>query len=448
MKLHHLTLVLLLTLSGPIRSLAQIYADLSLDEGTNHLGVVRIELHHNQAPRPCANFIGLATGERPWINPFTGNVETNSPFYDGLIFHRLVHSFVLQGGDPLGTGTGGPGYVWQDQFAPGLNHSTNRYTVSMAHSGPNSNGSQFFITLGDASFLDEYHSVFGTVVDHPDTPNSRALIDNFRNHVAFPTNNVSRPLTDIIMRSVTITGEVSEINGFDVMAPELLLPTVRNVRSELNFTNDAVQIASYDWAVQNSHEYLIFSNLDPLTTWGRQFNLLTFLSNETVRVDIQPLLQVNAQQYYLATEIDYSHAPVFPSDLFGNQNRLEFDTEAGELAILFDTNTGGTWQFTDTNSLVTTGALTQLVFSNPGQYPNVTAGPNFLSAAYPSLARFISVREITAFFDQPVGPQLINAIQPTLSFHTATHGWYNGAVSSDLAILPRFRGSFEFTKAP
>jgi peptidyl-prolyl cis-trans isomerase A (cyclophilin A) len=106
-----------------------------------------------------ANFVGLATGKKAWQNPKTGAVEKNHPFYDGLTFHRVIPEFMVQGGDPMGTGTSGPGYNFEDEFAPGLGHKPG--TLSMANAGKATNGSQFFITEIATTWLDGKHTIFG-----------------------------------------------------------------------------------------------------------------------------------------------------------------------------------------------------------------------------------------------------------------------------------------------
>jgi peptidyl-prolyl cis-trans isomerase A (cyclophilin A) len=106
-----------------------------------------------------ANFVGLATGQKPWLDPKTKQVVKGKPFYDGLVFHRVIPQFMIQGGDPLGIGVGGPGYQFGDEIAPALTHQPG--TLSMANAGPGTNGSQFFINEVATPWLNGRHTVFG-----------------------------------------------------------------------------------------------------------------------------------------------------------------------------------------------------------------------------------------------------------------------------------------------
>ncbi|MBL7714815.1 MAG: peptidylprolyl isomerase [Bdellovibrionales bacterium] len=146
--------------------------DLGLGKGlfaifTTTAGEWICSLEEEKTPETVANFVGLATGEKEFVHPKTGE-KGKAPFYNGTIFHRVIKNFMIQGGDPLGQGIGGPGYRFKDEFHPSLRH-TGPGVLSMANAGPNTNGSQFFITLVPTPWLDGKHSVFGKVVKGMDT---------------------------------------------------------------------------------------------------------------------------------------------------------------------------------------------------------------------------------------------------------------------------------------
>jgi len=157
------------------------------------LGTFTVRLFEEQAPKTVANFTGLAEGTREWKHPATGKKETK-PFYDGIVFHRVIDGFMIQGGDPLGKGFGGPGYTFEDEFHADLRHDKEGI-LSMANAGPNTNGSQFFITLGPTPHLDRRHSVFGHVVEG---------MDVVRRIGKVKTGAQDRPVEDVVMKKVTI----------------------------------------------------------------------------------------------------------------------------------------------------------------------------------------------------------------------------------------------------
>jgi peptidyl-prolyl cis-trans isomerase A (cyclophilin A) len=156
-------------------------------------GTFVVRLFDQEAPKTVENFVGLAEGTKPWRDPRT-NQQVTRPYYDGLIFHRVIDGFMIQGGDPLGQGIGGPGYTFEDEFHATLRHDKPGI-LSMANRGPNTNGGQFFITLGPTPHLDDRHSVFGEVVSG---------MDVVRKIGGTPTNERDRPLTDVVVRNVTI----------------------------------------------------------------------------------------------------------------------------------------------------------------------------------------------------------------------------------------------------
>jgi peptidyl-prolyl cis-trans isomerase A (cyclophilin A) len=158
------------------------------------MGNIVVLLYEDKAPKTVENFVGLATGTKEWTDPKTGQ-KVKQPLYNGTIFHRVIPNFMIQGGDPQGNGRGGPGYKFADEFTPGLRHSKPGI-LSMANSGPNTNGSQFFITTVPTPHLDNRHSVFGEVVQGLDVV---VAIGNV------PRGPNDRPLKDVVLNEVTIS---------------------------------------------------------------------------------------------------------------------------------------------------------------------------------------------------------------------------------------------------
>lgn len=156
-------------------------------------GAFRVELFDDKAPATVANFVGLAEGTKEWTDP-QSRATVKKPFYDGLIFHRVIDGFMLQSGCPMGNGMGGPGYQFADEFGPGLQHDTDGL-LSMANAGPNTNGSQFFVTLAPTPWLDRRHAIFGRVVEGMDVVRKIGKTETGRN---------DRPVKNVVIESVTI----------------------------------------------------------------------------------------------------------------------------------------------------------------------------------------------------------------------------------------------------
>ena len=156
-------------------------------------GRIVIRLFPDHAPKTVRNFVELAEGGRQWTDPSTGGTTT-SKLYDGTIFHRVIPDFMIQGGDPLGTGRGGPGYKFADEFHPDLRFDR-PYLLAMANAGPGTNGSQFFITVAPTPWLNGKHTIFGEVIEGAD------VVDRISR---LKTGSQDRPAEDVTIESVTV----------------------------------------------------------------------------------------------------------------------------------------------------------------------------------------------------------------------------------------------------
>ncbi len=158
------------------------------------MGDIVVHLFDDKAPKTVANFVDLATGKKEWTDPKTGQ-KVKRPFYNGIIFHRVIPGFMIQGGDPLGTGFGGPGYDFEDEFNSELRHSK-AGILSMANKGPNTNGSQFFITVRAVPQLDNKHAVFGEVVKGQDVVVAISQT---------PRDPNDKPLKDVVIKEIVVS---------------------------------------------------------------------------------------------------------------------------------------------------------------------------------------------------------------------------------------------------
>ncbi len=165
-----------------------LYAVMETTEGT-----MTLRLFEKEAPKTVENFVGLAEGTKPWGDPKT-RAKVTRPFFDGLIFHRVIPGFMIQGGDPMGSGMGGPGYAFEDEFSKELTFDRPG-RLAMANAGPNTNGSQFFITEGPTPHLNMRHTIFGQVTEGQDVVHKIATT---------PTASFDRPKTPVVIKSVKI----------------------------------------------------------------------------------------------------------------------------------------------------------------------------------------------------------------------------------------------------
>jgi peptidyl-prolyl cis-trans isomerase A (cyclophilin A) len=167
----------------------QVYATLHTSAGD-----IEVRLFPDHAPKTVRNFVGLADGTKEWRDAGSGQQHQGRPLYSGTIFHRVIPNFMIQGGDPQGTGRGGPGYQFEDEIHPELTFSR-PYLVAMANAGPGTNGSQFFITVAPTPWLNRKHTIFGEVTE------GQAVVDAI---AVVPTGPGDRPRQDIVIESVTV----------------------------------------------------------------------------------------------------------------------------------------------------------------------------------------------------------------------------------------------------
>jgi peptidyl-prolyl cis-trans isomerase A (cyclophilin A) len=166
------------------------------------MGRITCQFYQKQAPKAVANFIGLAEGTKDWTDPATKKVQHHRRYYDGTIFHRVIPEFMIQGGDPTGTGMGDPGYVFDDEVDPGLNFDR-AGRLAMANSGPNTNGSQFFVTEQATDFLDQHYTLFGQCDD--------ASVAVVKAIARVERDSSDRPLSPVTLKKVTIVDSLDQL---------------------------------------------------------------------------------------------------------------------------------------------------------------------------------------------------------------------------------------------
>lgn len=392
----------LLLLLFPAALHAQIYADFNVSRGGTSLGTFRVLLEHTKAPRTCANFIGLASGKRPWIDVRNGAVRTNTPYYNGLTFHRLIHNFVIQGGSPNGQGTDGPGYTILDEYDPTLRHSSH-YVLSMAKSGfPNTGGSQFFITLAATPSLNDKHSVFGTVIS------GTSIIDGFKNPALFPTGVGDKPVTPIVIDSVVISGP--SYTGFNLSAASLRLPHVSSTDMRIS-RNTAAATMTATFNRQPKTDYMFLQSPD-LATWSVPRFILSLDSqnNQELVITSRP-----EPSYFLnLTTVGYDQIPNAPADLVAGAKKLRLKFVNGQyIDFRFNGLGGGTWFDSGSTS---TGPITFTNWEDQAGATGVIETSSSIPFALP--LGFLGVT-LGGYF----GPGNDLSLGTWLSFHTETTGW-------------------------
>ncbi len=414
-------LPLFLLLASVALAKGQIYADFTVSHGTTPLGTFRARLDHDKAPRTCANFIGLATGQRPWIKVTTGQIMENRPYYDGLKFHRLIHNFVIQGGSPNGLGTDGPGYVIQDEYHGDLRH-TGRYFLSMAKTNqPNTGGSQFFITLAATPTLDDKHSIFGEVIT------GRAIIDGFTNPTAFPTDTSvagasstnpaysNRPVTPITMNSVVISGP--DLAGFNLNLPAHKLPVigVPALRPQRNAAANTFTLG-FDRAPQT--EYFMTYSFN-LASWVPFLYGLSFNAEAGEEII---LTGVTFPRFFMRmASADYGALTNAPPAITQAGRKLRITNRTGGwVELTFNGSTGGTWSASDNSS----GSLSAVAWSD------LAASSGLITLSSPQI-KLLPLGTLSATFNVPTGVGGWKSFnQLTFSFHDSNSGWVEGVASN------------------
>ncbi len=285
------------------------------EEGEDATGEFVCELFFEETPMTVANFVGLAEGTGRWIDPATGEVRADAPLYDGVIFHRVVEEFVIQAGDPLGTGGGGPGYNFPDEIRPELRHSE-AGILSMANAGRNTNGSQFFITLDATPHLDGDHTVFGrvvrdmTVVEKIGATQTGSDLENGDDSPDIPPD---RPVDDIVIQTVSIVRNGAEAEAFD--AGIFDFAEVLGLRTEISRTGSQFTL---HFEQERFNDYPVFASRD-LESWENLGRILP-IEETSENVDIPQQVTFNVpKQFFRVARVRY------PSTAFTVLNSRTFE---------------------------------------------------------------------------------------------------------------------------
>ena len=336
----------------PENGLAQIYADVTVSGGVS--GTFTITLEDTKAPITVANFIGLATGQKGWLDLVTGGIRYD-PFYNGVTFHRVIAGFMSQTGSRNGNGTDGPGYTFRDEIDPTLSHQP--YTVSMANSGPNSNGSQWFVTQGTPSHLDGVHTVFGSVSD----AGSQAVCAAIN---AVATDVSDRPLTPVTISSITVRGP--SLAGFNVNSSSL--PKVLN-------GGPVMKVEGANHALGFDHEsysiYYAFHS-ETLTSWTAFISSQYFHTSPPAAGDIDVTgLATGSKHFYRLARVDYSscNTDTAPAPVSIGGKTMTFPGLFGTnyVTLIFNAGgTAGTYQYLFEGGAVQSGAITSVFYDKNG----------------------------------------------------------------------------------
>ena len=295
-------------------------------EFNTSMGSFTCRLEYAIAPKTCANFIALATGQRPWLDLPSGVIKTN-PFYDGTTFHRVIAGFMNQGGSRNAMGTDGPGYQFVDEFHPTLRHS-GFGVLSMANSGPDSNGSQYFITVSSQPQLDDVHSVFGQLY-------GGSNVVYAINRVVTDSNN--KPLTNITMNSVVIRRIGTAAIGFDINTNSLAVVTNLNTRIARLGTNVSL---SFSNRLNADNRFYSSTNLVNWSGGSLGIEVAAGFSNSLLRGVNLP------REFFRMAQVQYPPSLFVPRNVLGRTLTLNLSNGNGTFVINFNGAGGGSYTWT------------------------------------------------------------------------------------------------------
>jgi peptidyl-prolyl cis-trans isomerase A (cyclophilin A) len=310
---------------GMSRLIAEGQTDGIFADFTTSLGSFTCQLDYMNAPRTTANFIGLATGQRPWLDLPSGRARTNA-FYNGLTFHRVIAGFMSQGGSPNGSGTDGPGYVFTDEFSPQLVFDSFG-ALAMANSGTNSNGSQFFITVAPYAFGNNTYAIFGRVV-------AGSNVVYAINHVATDAND--KPLTNVVIQQVNLRRVGTAAQAFNINAQGL--PVVTNL--PLLIATGAGQV-TLTFSNRQYADNRLYSTTNLAGSWTSEalgIEVTSPVSNSVQRS------QGARQRFYSMAQVQYASSTFAPKTMYSRTLTLNFASGvAGTMTLAFDSAGGGNY---------------------------------------------------------------------------------------------------------
>ncbi len=303
------------------------YTDGIYAEFNTSMGSYTCALYYAESPKAVASFIGLATGQRAWLDLPTGTTRT-TPFYNGLIFHRVITNFVIQAGSPNGLGTDGPGYAFVDEITNTLQFD--KFGVlAMANSGPDSNGSQFFVTASPQPSLNGGYTIFGQLFGGSNVVAAINLV---------PTDTSSKPLTNVYINSINIRRVGTAANAFDITAQDL--PVVTNLDLAITQAGTNVSLVFSNRLYADNRLY----NSSNLLNWtARQLGIETVLpiSNTNTQAILAP------EQFFRAAQIQYATSTRAPKSWSGRTLTLYYTNGLSATNILmFNSSGGGTYIYT------------------------------------------------------------------------------------------------------